>query len=265
MLCGTGLSEESRRLLRRARTHLGNLGGAAEVVDDFDAATVTHIVTQCSPSSAASSSSSSSSSSSRVCKRTLKFAQGVLSGCWVVGVEWLSAVVARGAHVAEGPFEVLGITQSPACGAPARGRAAVAQRAPPLFAGLTFRLLDPLSRSLSREDAAVLLRAGGGAMAAEAPLAPLPPALRKRTLGVVSMAPEDWGGAGAGGGGASASASASASGAAAQRGGRGGDLAGLRATTDALGLTVVDQLWILDSITALQLQDTAAYGYGAVH
>ena len=218
VLCGTGLSEESRRLLRRARALLGGAGGAAEVVDDFDAATVTHVVTQCG-------------AASRVCKRTLKFAQGLLCGCWIVSAEWLGAVVRAGGHVEEAPFEVQGITQLPTCGAPARARAAAARGAPPLFDGLTFRLMDPLPRSLSREDAALLLRAGGGAVAAEPALAPLPPTTAGSpcpTFGIVSMAPEDWEGAA----------------------GRGRDMQGLRKACASMRLLVLDQLWILDSITA---------------
>ena len=42
---------------------------------------------------------------------------------------------------------------------------------------------------------------------------------------------------------------------------KGKDLAGLRASTDALGLAVVDQLWILDSITSLALKSTADYSF----
>lgn len=243
VLCGTGLNEESRRLLRRARAVLG---GATSVVEDFDAASVTHVVTQCA-----------GGEGGRVCKRTLKFALGVLTGCWIVSTEWLSAVLRTGGRVEEGPYEVQGITQSPQCRAPELGRGAVSTGVAPLFSGLTFRLLDPLAKSLSREDAMALVRAGGGVLAAEgSPLAPLSSAqAREKTLAIVSLAQEDWL--------PCTSSSSSSSSSAAGLGGKGrvDGIASLKASALELGLVVVDQLWLLDSITSLTRMSVAHYGF----
>ncbi len=105
-----------------------------------------------------------------------------------------------------------------------------------------------------------LVREGGGTVAAEASLTPLQAALSSSTLGVVSMAAEDWGSAGAGSEGGSSS-SAEAGGAGAQWGEGVRDLQGLRRVTGALGLRVVDWMWIMDSIQEMQLKNTDAYDF----
>ena len=235
VLCGTSLNEVSRRLLRRVLRILPGSSAA----DHFDAATVTHVVTQ------------SSGSGDLVCKRTLKFAQGVLAGCWVVSSEWLGSVVREGGHVEEGPVEIKGISQHPHCGAPAKGRLSRASGVPPIFEGLAFRLFLPLSKNLPADDLKVLIHGGGGVILEGEGTSLMNEFIHSpesgnvkgggvyRTIGLVSMSVCDWvGGA--------------------------KERNEFKARCSAIPYPVLDQLWLLDSITAYVLKNESEYQWEAM-
>jgi len=162
-------------------------------------------------------------------KRTLKFAQGVLAGCWVVTSAWLEACVRAGQRVAEEPFEVRGIVTAPSTLAPARSRAAAAAGQPLLLAGLTFRILEPLVK-LSHQDVCTLIRSAGGSVSSEALSVPAPPGAG--TLALISLqTPQPW---------------------------------SFKAAVEALNLTLVDQLWLLDSVSSYTRLPIEPYSWEAI-
>jgi len=226
-------------------------GLRATEVEEFDAAVVTHVVTRCVGGGGAGG-------GARVCKRTLKYAQGVLAGCWVVSDAWLAACVAAGARVPEAPFEICGDSAVPRGGAPRRAREALAAGAPPLWAGLSFRLLEPLT-PLKREDAAALLAVGGGAVLGEggavgargaAAAAAMAVGKPPRTLCVLSMQPKHW--AAAGGKGVAGAMPQHALGA-------------VRAECRSAGVQAVDQLWVLDCVSHYLVLAARDYSWDSVN
>jgi hypothetical protein len=234
VLCSTNLDDEGKRLMRRALKVLGCAKGRAAEVEDFDATVVTHVVTRC-----VSGGGGGGGGSERVCKRTLKYAQGVLAGCWVVSDGWLAACVAAGARVAEAPFEISGDSAVPAGGAPRKAREAAARGAAPLWAGFAFRIVEPLT-PLKRVDAAALLAAGGGAVLGEEELF----AGRRGCLAplcVLSMQTKHWAAVG-----------------------KAGALDALRAQCKGAGVQAVDQLWLLDCVSHYKALAPRDYSWESV-
>ncbi len=259
VLCSSNLDDEGRRLLRRALKLLSNDKGRAMEVEDFDAAIVTHVVTRCVGGGGGGSGGA-------VCKRTLKYAQGVLAGCWVVSDGWLAACVAEGARVPEAPFEICGDSAVPQGGAPRKAREAAARGAPPLWAGLFFCLLEPLT-PLRRDDAAALLAVGGGGVLPEG--APFGGGGARGAGGrasprplfvVLSMQPKHWA--------AESTAAATASAA----GGRGGAASAPRSALELArsqcrdaNIQAVDQLWLLDCVSHYKQLNPKEYTWDSVN
>ena len=79
--------------------------------------------------------------------RSLKYMQGVLSGCWVVSWDWVVASIAAGAWVEETPFEFAGDNCTGLTFAPRRSRLTEARAAPRLLQGLKISVNPDLDRN----------------------------------------------------------------------------------------------------------------------
>ena len=184
ILCGTSLDAAYReRLLRVGALVQGSGGNGGGTTDEFDPTRVTHLITRTTTPApgrrvselvtemlhpqaprATTSTSVDTDTTPLVCKRTLKYVQAVLCGCWVLSAEWLDACLEAGRVVDEGPFELTGDWGNPLTLAPKRGReAAAAGCVQTLFAGLRVRILEPLDLT-SRQEMALLVRCGGGTL-----------------------------------------------------------------------------------------------------
>ncbi|KAG2387168.1 hypothetical protein C9374_001500 [Naegleria lovaniensis] len=87
-LCGTNLSTEAKEKLEKAAKYLGG-DVRSEFTDE-----VTHLI--------------SPLDENRLARRTIKYCVGVVSGVWIVGTEWLDAVLKAKCHVSEEDFCALG-------------------------------------------------------------------------------------------------------------------------------------------------------------
>ncbi|KAF0977008.1 hypothetical protein FDP41_003661 [Naegleria fowleri] len=87
-LCGTNLTTDAKEKLEKAAKYLGG-----EVRNEFTDE-VTHLV--------------SLLDENRLARRTIKYCVAVVSGVWIVGTEWLDAVLKAKCHVNEEDFCALG-------------------------------------------------------------------------------------------------------------------------------------------------------------
>ena len=172
VLCGTALTDSARRTLKRVVRLL-----KAREAESFDPS-VTHVITRVLPDA-----------QPLTCRRTLKFVQGVLAGAWVLSSDWLDACISAGTRAPEASFEITGTTQHEGSNAPRRSREAALAGARPLLAGLRFRIGGKLLRDMSAAEAAELVTAAGGAVAAEELTAPTYDA---STVALVSLAARSW-------------------------------------------------------------------------
>lgn len=95
MLVASQLSPEERELVQCAVRLLGRTAAFAET---FELGVTTHVIATVPPpeSLAAGGSAAAGAPPPRVCRRTLKYMQGILAGCWVVTPEWLRACIKAG-------------------------------------------------------------------------------------------------------------------------------------------------------------------------
>ena len=132
-------------LLSYLRATAGKIGGT--VATEFSPS-VTHIITE-------------TDDSGRVLQRTLKYAQGVLAGLWIVSFPWVLESMRRGSWAPEDPFAVAGD-----CFSGERGVRGAGCR--DLFGGKEVYFSDAVAEAMARELAAVV-RFGGGAVLEELP------------------------------------------------------------------------------------------------
>ena len=144
VICGTNLDSTQKKLLDEACKYLG-----AKVVSDMSA-DVTHLV--------------ASIDEERLARRTIKYCIGVVRGLWIVGPEWLSAVISNKGHVDEENYCALGdvvIKKN----APLMGRESIEAGLPLLFSGKRiyfFGTFDAASKSPSKKELTDLVTQGGG-------------------------------------------------------------------------------------------------------
>ncbi|XP_078427819.1 breast cancer associated RING 1 isoform X2 [Wolffia australiana] len=119
VLCGSALSAEEREILSKFASMIG-----ATLTKDWRSS-VTHVI--------------ASTDQSGACSRTLKFLMAILSGKWVVSVDWIKACLDARHPVAEDRFEISHDIHGCFDG-PKNGRTRVLEQAPKLFSGLSFFL-----------------------------------------------------------------------------------------------------------------------------
>ncbi|WIA37707.1 hypothetical protein OEZ86_014592 [Tetradesmus obliquus] len=161
---GSGLSDAEKASLKQLAAAVG-----CRVADSWSSA-VTHVVC--------------ATNEKREARRTLKYMQGILSGCWVVSSSWVTACLdalaaaakpsspsaaadtaAAAALVAEAPHEVLG-DSSGGAGGPGRGRARASEGAPALLQGQQVFVAGSGS---AKESCAQLVKAAGGSLVTRLP------------------------------------------------------------------------------------------------
>ncbi|KAJ3706392.1 hypothetical protein LUZ61_010097 [Rhynchospora tenuis] len=117
LLCGSSLSDPEKEMLEE----FGNITGV-EVTNNWKS-NVTHVI--------------SSTDEQGGCGRSLKVLMAILGGKWIVNVNWLKACVEAGHPVPEEPFEISHDVYG-AFDGPKTGRLRALQKAPKLFAELSF-------------------------------------------------------------------------------------------------------------------------------
>ncbi|MDP2439171.1 MAG: hypothetical protein Q8P67_25770 [archaeon] len=148
---GSGLSAAQQEELRR----VGGLERQTRVEDKFTAQ-VTHVVT--------------SATAEIPAKRTVKYFQGILAGCWVLGSGWPAACVAEGRLADELAFELRANDRQETADGPRRAREARAGEGfRALFAGHSFCLLASGKSPMPLQDVRRLVALGGGRVVAALP------------------------------------------------------------------------------------------------
>ncbi|CAL5068851.1 unnamed protein product [Urochloa decumbens] len=117
LICGSALNSLERDIL----DEFGHRTGIA--VTNNWSSNVTHVIANTDERGA--------------CARTLKVLMAILSGKWVLNVNWLKACIEAREPIPEEPYEVRCDVHGSFDG-PRTGRLRVMQQAPTLFAGLTF-------------------------------------------------------------------------------------------------------------------------------
>uniref|UniRef100_A0A8W8M9T6 BRCT domain-containing protein n=1 Tax=Magallana gigas TaxID=29159 RepID=A0A8W8M9T6_MAGGI len=140
---GTGLSREQRSTLQKCASKL-----QARVVEGF-CPEVTHVVSGCN--------------NEGLCPRTIKYLQGVLSGRWIVNMEWVEMSLEYGSKLVEEAFEIPGTSTDPQSGAAQKGRINRQKQLPGLFDGCQFYFYGHFEYPTpDREDLVSLVKLGGG-------------------------------------------------------------------------------------------------------
>ncbi|EXB46049.1 Protein BREAST CANCER SUSCEPTIBILITY 1-like protein [Morus notabilis] len=138
--CGSALSAEEKILLVK----FGTINGAT--VSKFWNPNVTHVIVATNDVGA--------------CTRTFKFLMAILTGKWIVKVDWIKACMGAKCHVNEEPYEV-SLDNYGCRNGPLSGRGRASKNAPKLFSGLNFYFAGDFLAS-HKEDLQDLVIAAGG-------------------------------------------------------------------------------------------------------
>ncbi|XP_078085389.1 BRCA1-associated RING domain protein 1-like isoform X2 [Mustelus asterias] len=93
---------------------------------------------------------------------TMECLMGIISGCWLVDFQWVTACLENSDRVAEDDYEISSVN------GPKRGRLNQEQQLPKLFDGCHFYFMGPF-KSCKKEELARLVKAGGGQVLARQP------------------------------------------------------------------------------------------------
>ncbi|XP_067892237.1 BRCA1-associated RING domain protein 1 [Heterodontus francisci] len=93
---------------------------------------------------------------------TMKCLMGIMSGCWLVDFQWVTACLESNDRVAEEDYEISTVN------GPKRGRLNQEQQLPKLFDGCHFYFMGPF-KSCKKEELAQLVKVGGGQILARQP------------------------------------------------------------------------------------------------
>ncbi|GAB1600874.1 BRCA1-associated RING domain protein 1-like [Argonauta hians] len=98
-----------------------------------------------------------------LCPRTLKYLKAILSGKWIVTLDWLRTCVEYGHQVSEEPFEIAGSSTNPFSFAPFKGRMNKLKQLPRLFDGCQFYFHGAFNPPVpKKEELMNLVQQGGG-------------------------------------------------------------------------------------------------------
>ena len=157
VLVGTGLDQEAQKKMEQLRDLLNDRPDTYEVAitDDFLPHLTTHVVTKLDDPGR------------RRCLRTAKYLLGVVTGAFVVSIDWVSQSLEAGRIVDEKMFEVSEDT----CGrhGAIRARKAIQQGELPLFYNYTFYIHGKLG-SFPLKHAQTIIEAAGGTAVKSHPL-----------------------------------------------------------------------------------------------
>ncbi|KAL5996963.1 hypothetical protein ACLOJK_007889 [Asimina triloba] len=117
VVCGSALSSEDKELL----SEFSALTGVR--ISKTWSANVTHVI--------------ASTNEMGACTRTLKFLMAILSGRWILKIDWIKACMEAKHPVCEEPYEISCDIHG-SCGGPKNGRIRVMEKAPKLLNGLSF-------------------------------------------------------------------------------------------------------------------------------
>ncbi|XP_067844214.1 BRCA1-associated RING domain protein 1 [Heptranchias perlo] len=93
---------------------------------------------------------------------TMKCLMGILSGCWLVDLQWVTACLENSDKVAEDDYEISSVN------GPKRGRLNQEQQLPKLFDGCHFYFMGPF-KTCKKEELVHLVKVGGGQVLARQP------------------------------------------------------------------------------------------------
>ncbi|KAH7669756.1 BRCT domain-containing protein [Dioscorea alata] len=140
ILCGSALSEEEKELVDKFANFIG-----AVVRKTWDQI-VTHVI--------------ASTDEKGACSRTIKVLMAILTGKWVLNINWVKASMEARKLVSEEPYEInLDIYGS--SDGPKTGRIRLMKKFPKLFAGLSFHFSGYFSPSRQRDLETLISVAGG--------------------------------------------------------------------------------------------------------
>lgn len=94
------------------------------------------------------------------CTRTFKFLMAILTGSWIVKVDWIKACIEAKCHVNEEPYEV-SLDNYGCCDGPKTGRLRASNNEPKLFSSLNFFFVGDFLAS-HKEDLQDLVTTAGG-------------------------------------------------------------------------------------------------------
>ena len=172
VLLGTKLDAEQQALLEELATLLNEVAASGKDKDDkkyaekfvyvqhhFDES-VTHVIT-----------TATESQQFILQGRTMKYFQGLLAGCWVLGVDWIAASLCARKMMPEQDYLVRGDSKLlQPDGEPIPSGAKRARNQTQLFKGLHFVWASSVaSKPTTRDDVTKLIHLGGGEVAAALP------------------------------------------------------------------------------------------------
>ncbi|KQJ83553.1 hypothetical protein BRADI_5g15500v3 [Brachypodium distachyon] len=140
MICGSGLSRHGKEFLDQFGRQTG-----ITVTNDWSP-NVTHVVANTNEDGASS--------------RTLKILMAILTGKWVVNVNWLKACLKAREPVSEEPYEIRSDIYGSFDG-PRKGRLRAVNEEPSLFSGLTFYFVRNFDPTYKAQLADLIATAGG--------------------------------------------------------------------------------------------------------
>ncbi|KAG9446877.1 hypothetical protein H6P81_013005 [Aristolochia fimbriata] len=140
VLCGSALNPREKDLVKELTSSTGSL-----VIKNWDPS-VTHVI--------------SSPDASGATRRTFKILMGILTGKWILHIDWIKACLEAQRPVPEEPYEV-SLDIHGCCDGPKNGRKRVMEKAPKLFSGVNFYFSDAFEPSY-RGDLAELITVAGG-------------------------------------------------------------------------------------------------------
>ncbi|KAG1478762.1 hypothetical protein G6F57_006785 [Rhizopus arrhizus] len=105
----------------------------------------------------------------QLCKRTLKYLQGILEGKWIMTPQWLIKSIESQQWLPEDLYEVKGDHVTGTTQGPSRGRDRQKHNKNPLFDGMKFYFFGDFSGKHNKNDLLVLCRAGGAKILSRKP------------------------------------------------------------------------------------------------
>lgn len=236
VLMPSSLSEEEREELKRLVTMLGSRIASIHT-KDFDPQIVTHLIVPCVKTS------DGILPDKRLCTRTIKYASAVLCGCWVLDIEWVRKCLATKALVNEEDFEAFSdkLVLDPTVSSPLLGRESARSGKKPMLSGRSIYIKEPLCK-LSRSELVIALQCAGATILKSDPLEEKATESKRPISEAAPLVITSY------------DLTIGASGSAIDN-----ERIAYSVAAKRVGLSVVDQLWFLDSISRWKLEDEGRY------
>ncbi|KAI9271294.1 hypothetical protein BY458DRAFT_509542 [Sporodiniella umbellata] len=105
----------------------------------------------------------------KLCRRTLKYLQGILEGKWIMTPQWLVQSIQTQQWLPHDLYEVKGDHVTGPTQGPARGRDRIKYNKSPLFDNMKFYFFGDFSGKHNKNDLLALCRSGGGKILSRKP------------------------------------------------------------------------------------------------